>query len=142
MTTHVNKVNHVTRINRVAQDLGVDEDWLWNVANEMEIEDGAIWVDGVGEVASGVHRLQNRKPDRDSSGSTGKTPNCSDNQRPGEVDDGLHRRALRAHDDVARVQPSPAPLVVERGILIDGGAHPAPILELLPVAAGCQAERP
>ena len=49
MTTHVNKVHHVTTINRVAQDLGVDEDWLWDVANEMEIEDGAIWVYGVGE---------------------------------------------------------------------------------------------
>ena len=38
------------RINRervVAKDLG--EDWLRNVANEMEIEDGVIWVYGVGE---------------------------------------------------------------------------------------------
>jgi hypothetical protein len=26
-----------------------DEDWLWDVANEMEIEDGVIWVYGVGE---------------------------------------------------------------------------------------------
>ena len=42
MTTHVNKVHHVTTLNRVAQDLGVDKDWLWDVAIEMEIEDGAI----------------------------------------------------------------------------------------------------
>jgi hypothetical protein len=49
MTTHVNKVHHVTTINRVAEDLGVDEDWLRDVANEMEIEDGAIRVYGVGE---------------------------------------------------------------------------------------------
>jgi hypothetical protein len=49
MTTHVNKVHHVTTVNRVAQDLGVDEDWLWDVANEMEIEDGAMWVYGVGK---------------------------------------------------------------------------------------------
>jgi hypothetical protein len=42
MTTHVNKVHHVTTINRVAQDLGIDEDWLWDVANEMEIEDGHL----------------------------------------------------------------------------------------------------
>jgi hypothetical protein len=41
---HVNKVHHVTTINRVAEDLGEDEDWLRDVANEMEIEDGAIWV--------------------------------------------------------------------------------------------------
>ena len=39
---HVNKVHHVTTINRVAEDLGEDEDWLRDVANEMEIEDGAI----------------------------------------------------------------------------------------------------
>ena len=49
MTTHVNKVHHVTTINRVAEDLGEDEDWLADVANAMEIEDGVIWVYGVGE---------------------------------------------------------------------------------------------
>jgi hypothetical protein len=41
---HVNKVHHVTTITRVAADLGEDEDWLRDVANEMEIEDGVIWV--------------------------------------------------------------------------------------------------
>ena len=46
---HVNKVHHVTTIHRVAQDLGEDENWLADVANEMEIEDGVIWVYGVGE---------------------------------------------------------------------------------------------
>jgi hypothetical protein len=46
---HVNKVHHVTAITRVAEKLGEDEDWLRNVANEMEIEDGVIWVYGVGE---------------------------------------------------------------------------------------------
>jgi hypothetical protein len=49
MTTHVNKVHHVTTITKVAKDLGEDEDWLWDIANEMEIEDGVIWVYGVGE---------------------------------------------------------------------------------------------
>ena len=49
MTTHVNKVHHVTTITQVARDLGEDEDWLWDIANEMEIEDGVIWVYGVGE---------------------------------------------------------------------------------------------
>jgi hypothetical protein len=49
VTMHVNKVHHVTTITRVAQDLGEDEDWLADVANEMEIEDGVIWVFGVGE---------------------------------------------------------------------------------------------
>lgn len=49
MTTHVNKVHHVTTITQVARALGEDENWLRDVANEMEIEDGAIWVFGVGE---------------------------------------------------------------------------------------------
>jgi replicative superfamily II helicase len=49
MTTHVNKVHHVTTITKIARDLGEDEDWLWDIANEMEIEDGVIWVYGVGE---------------------------------------------------------------------------------------------
>jgi hypothetical protein len=46
---HINKVHHVTTIDRVANDLGESEDWLHDIANEMEIEDGVIWVYGVGE---------------------------------------------------------------------------------------------
>ena len=46
---HVNKVHHVTTINRVAKDLGENEDWLSDVANEMDVEDGVIWVYGVGD---------------------------------------------------------------------------------------------
>ncbi|MCK1699428.1 hypothetical protein [Bradyrhizobium sp. 144] len=49
MTTHVNKVHHVTTITKVAKDLGEDEDWLRDISIEMEIEDGVIWVYGVGE---------------------------------------------------------------------------------------------
>lgn len=49
MTMHVNKVHHVTTITQVAKNLGEDEGWLTDVANEMEIEDGVIWVYGVGE---------------------------------------------------------------------------------------------
>jgi hypothetical protein len=49
MTMHVNKVHRVTTINRVAQDLGEDEDWLSDVASEMDAEDGRLWVYGVGE---------------------------------------------------------------------------------------------
>jgi hypothetical protein len=41
MTTHVNKVHHVTTITQVAKDLGEDEDWLRDVANEMEIRAGS-----------------------------------------------------------------------------------------------------
>ncbi len=46
---HVNKVHHVTTIARVAKELGEDEDWLHDVANEMDVEDGVIWVFGVGD---------------------------------------------------------------------------------------------
>ena len=46
---HVNKIHHITTITRVAKNLGEDEDWLRDIANEMEIEDGVIWVYGVGE---------------------------------------------------------------------------------------------
>jgi hypothetical protein len=46
---HINKVHHVTTINRVAEELGENEDWLFEVANEMEVEDGCIWVYGIGE---------------------------------------------------------------------------------------------
>ena len=44
LTMHVNKVSHVTTIDRVAKDLGESEDWLFDVANEMDTEDGVIWV--------------------------------------------------------------------------------------------------
>ena len=46
---HINKVHHVTTIDRVANDLGENADWLHDIANEMQIEDGVIWVYGVGE---------------------------------------------------------------------------------------------
>jgi hypothetical protein len=49
LTMHVNKVHHVTTLNRVAKDLGENEDWLFDVANEMDAEDGVIWIYGVGD---------------------------------------------------------------------------------------------
>ena len=41
---HINKVHHVKTISRVAKELGEDEDWLFEIAMDMEIEDGVIWV--------------------------------------------------------------------------------------------------
>jgi hypothetical protein len=41
---HVNKVYRVRTIDRVAKDLGEDIDFLFDVAIEMEPEDGLIWV--------------------------------------------------------------------------------------------------
>ena len=46
---HVNKVSHVTTIDRVAEELGEDVDWLFDVAIEMDPEDGLIWVYGLGD---------------------------------------------------------------------------------------------
>lgn len=40
----VNKVSRVRTIDRVAKDLGEDVDFLFDVAIEMEPEDGLIWV--------------------------------------------------------------------------------------------------
>lgn len=51
---HVNKVHHVKTISRVAMELGEDEDWVYDVAMEMDVEDGLIWVysaDDDGEMA-------------------------------------------------------------------------------------------
>jgi len=44
---HVNKVYRVRTIDRVAKDLGEDVDFLFDVAVEMEPEDGLIWVHGL-----------------------------------------------------------------------------------------------
>ena len=41
---HVNKVSRVRTIDRVAKDLGEDVDFLFDVAIEMEPEDGLVWV--------------------------------------------------------------------------------------------------
>jgi hypothetical protein len=49
LTMQVNKVHRVTTINRVAANLGESEDWLFDIANEMDVEDGLIWVYGIGE---------------------------------------------------------------------------------------------
>ncbi len=46
---HVNKVSHVRTISHVAKELGENEDWLFDVASEMEPEDGLIWVYGIGD---------------------------------------------------------------------------------------------
>jgi len=45
----VNKVSHVFTLSHVAEMLGEDEDWLFEVAEEMDAEDGQLWVLGVGE---------------------------------------------------------------------------------------------
>ncbi len=41
---HVNKVSHVKTIDRVAKELGENVDVLHEVALDMDVEDGVIWV--------------------------------------------------------------------------------------------------
>ena len=43
----VNKVHSVRTLALVARDLGTDEDWLAELANGMDQEDGLIWVYGI-----------------------------------------------------------------------------------------------
>ena len=46
---HVNKVHSVKTIDRVAKELGESVDWLHEVSEEMDTEDGVIWVYGVND---------------------------------------------------------------------------------------------
>jgi len=39
----VNKVSHVFTLGHVAGMLGEDEEWLFEVAEEMDTEDGQLW---------------------------------------------------------------------------------------------------
>jgi len=48
---HVNKVRHVTTIDRFAAELGGSLDWLYDVANEMDNEYRVISVCGLGDEA-------------------------------------------------------------------------------------------
>jgi hypothetical protein len=42
-------ITRVFTISRVAHMLGENEDWLFDVANEMQPEDGCLWIYGPGE---------------------------------------------------------------------------------------------
>jgi len=46
---HINKVHSVKTIDRVARELGESVDWLFDIADEMDAEDGIIWVYGVSD---------------------------------------------------------------------------------------------
>ena len=43
----VNKVHSVRTLALVARDLGTDDDWLAELANGMDREDGLMWVYGI-----------------------------------------------------------------------------------------------
>lgn len=46
---HVNKVHRLTTIDRVAADLGENVDRLYEIALEMDVEDGIIWIYDLGD---------------------------------------------------------------------------------------------
>jgi hypothetical protein len=46
---HTNKVHSVKTTDRVARELGESVDWLFDIADEMDTEDGVIWVYGVND---------------------------------------------------------------------------------------------
>jgi hypothetical protein len=56
-------ISYILTINRVAEMLGEDEDWLQDIADEMDPEDGCLTVIGIGEHGTtaftrfGVERL-------------------------------------------------------------------------------------
>ena len=64
MTTQLNKIYAIKTISLVAQEIGEDEEWLNEIIEEMEPEDGLIWVYGPdGEAAAaffdfGVENLE------------------------------------------------------------------------------------
>jgi hypothetical protein len=62
---HVNKISHVFTLSHVAAMLDEDAEWLFEVAEEMDTEDGQLWVVGVGEEGvmaftdDGIENLKN-----------------------------------------------------------------------------------
>ena len=42
-------ISHVFTLEYVAEKLGEDEEWLWDLQIYLEPEDGRLWVYGVGE---------------------------------------------------------------------------------------------
>lgn len=62
MTTQMNKIYSIKTISLVAQEIGEDEDWLNEIIEEMEPEDGLIWVygpDGEGTAAFSDFGVEN-----------------------------------------------------------------------------------
>mgnify|MGYP001079612676 FL=1 len=49
MIMQLNKVHSVKTIDRVAAELGETVNWIFDLAIDMEIEDGVIWVYGLGD---------------------------------------------------------------------------------------------
>jgi hypothetical protein len=42
-------ISHVLTLKYVAEKLGEDEQWLWDLQINIDPEDGCLWVHGVGE---------------------------------------------------------------------------------------------
>jgi hypothetical protein len=62
MTSQLNKIYAIKTIALVAKELGEDEEWLNEIIDEMEPEDGLIWVygpDGQGAAAFSNFGIEN-----------------------------------------------------------------------------------
>ncbi len=55
----VNKVHHVHTLSRAAEIFGEDEDWLLEIACEMDAEDGLIRIYGPGGCSASAPMRQN-----------------------------------------------------------------------------------
>ena len=53
---HVNKVSHVFTLSHVAAMLDEDEEWLFEVAEEMDTEDGCYRSSASVKTGDGIHR--------------------------------------------------------------------------------------
>ncbi len=67
---HINKVASVMTVDRVAAQLGESVDFLYDVANEMDPEDGVIWVYGAGDTKFSPSPTSASKTSSNSSKST------------------------------------------------------------------------
>ncbi|WP_247483754.1 hypothetical protein [Bradyrhizobium sp. 15] len=76
MTTHVN-VHHVTATGKVAEDLGEDDDRLWDVANEMDIKEDVFGSMASEKMASCTATTTAPKTSSSGSNSTKETRGCS-----------------------------------------------------------------
>ena len=64
--------SYVFTIAYVAEMLGEDEEWLHTIADDMEPEDGCLWVRGIGNTAT--RAVRDRKPQRaDANGQTARS---------------------------------------------------------------------
>jgi hypothetical protein len=77
-------ISAVFTIGHVAKILGEDEEWLWELSNDMEPEDGCLWAYGIGEdgvrafTKFGIECLQDLINDQRAAGAAPKPADAAD----------------------------------------------------------------